>query len=194
MKNDKLLYLSEQIYLLMKNDDYKPMKFKDFAYIFLFIQKIKKNLLSNALNHLISEKMIKYVDGRYSLTTNKVYEGIYDKGKGLFGLVSVDELDEDIFVLGSDSMDAFSGDKVKVEIIKEKQGDKKREGRIIEITSKVKRQTVGTFFKEKTFGFVVSDNPKFTNDIYIPKSGIKYAKNKDKVVVEITDFPRVKTG
>lgn len=192
MKNDKLLYLSEQIYLLMKNDDYKPMKFKDFAYIFSLHSKNQKNLLSNALNHLISEKMIKYVDGRYSLTTNKVYEGIYDKGKGLFGFVSVDELDEDIFVLGSDSMDAFSGDKVKVEIIKEKQGDKKREGRIIEITSKVKRQTVGTFFKEKTFGFVVSDNPKFTNDIYIPKSGIKYAKNKDKVVVEITDFPKGK--
>lgn len=192
MKNDKLEYLSEQIYLLMENDDYKPMKFKDFAYIFDMHSKNQKNLLSNALNYLISEKKIKYIKNRYLLMDSGIYEGIFEKGRGSFGFVSTKELDEDIFVAGKDTMDAFSGDTVRVEIIKEKQEGKKREGKITEIIKKVKRETVGTFYKEKTFGFVVSDNPSFTNDIYIPKSGIKYAKDKDKVVVEITDFPKGK--
>jgi len=192
MENDKLQYLSDKIYTLMENDDYKPMKFKDFAYIFDIHSKNQKNLLSNALNYLIKEKKIRYVNNRYSLVNSNVYEGIFEKGKGLFGFVSSAELEEDVFVLGSESMDAFSGDRVKVEIIKEKEGERKREGRIIEIIEKVKRQTVGTFHKEKTFGFVVSDNSNFTNDIYIPKSGIKHAKNKDKVVVEITEFPKNK--
>ncbi|EDS72717.1 ribonuclease R [Anaerofustis stercorihominis DSM 17244] len=192
MKNDKLLYLSEQIISVMENDEYKPMKFNDFAFIFDMHSKNQKNLLSNSLNYLIKEKKIKYINNRYSPTCSNIYEGVFEKGRGLFGFVNVEGLDEDIFVVGSESMDAFSGDKVKVEVIKEKEGDRKREGRIVEITEKVKRQTVGTFYKEKTFGFVVSDNPNFTNDIYIPKAGIKYAKNKDKVVVEITDFPKDK--
>jgi len=45
---------------------------------------------------------------------------------------------------------------------------------------------VGTFKNSKSFGFVVPDNKKASNDIFISKKNFNGAKNNDKVVVQIT--------
>ena len=49
-----------------------------------------------------------------------------------------------------------------------------------------KNQIVGTFIKNSNFGFVVPDNKEIKTDIFIQKSNFRKAKNKQKVVVEIT--------
>lgn len=49
-----------------------------------------------------------------------------------------------------------------------------------------KETIVGTFTKNKSFGFVVPDNKKISKDIFISKKYFSGAKSNDKVVVQIT--------
>ncbi|MBQ9657578.1 MAG: ribonuclease R [Clostridia bacterium] len=49
-----------------------------------------------------------------------------------------------------------------------------------------KKKIVGTFINNKSFGFVVPDDRKLTQDIFISKSNFGKARNNHKVVVEIT--------
>lgn len=45
---------------------------------------------------------------------------------------------------------------------------------------------IGTFQKNKSFGFVIPDSRKIPMDIFIPKRNFNGAKNNEKVIVEIT--------
>lgn len=51
---------------------------------------------------------------------------------------------------------------------------------------------VGTYQKSRNFGFVLPDDRKGMEDIYIAKSNRGKAKNNDRVVVEITKYPKDK--
>lgn len=67
----------------------------------------------------------------------------------------------------------------------------KNEKRILKLMKNNKEQNtnqtvVGTFTKNKSFGFVVPDNKKVSKDIFISKKYFSGAKSNDKVVVQIT--------
>ena len=49
-------------------------------------------------------------------------------------------------------------------------------------------EVVGTYEDNKTFGFVVPDNPKIAKDIFIPKERSMGAVTGHKVMVAITDY------
>ena len=49
-----------------------------------------------------------------------------------------------------------------------------------------KNQIVGTFIKNKNYGFVIPDSKDIKTDIFIQKTNFRKAKNNQKVVVEIT--------
>ena len=46
----------------------------------------------------------------------------------------------------------------------------------------------GTYQLNRDFGFVISDNPKFSKDIFIPRKEAAGIKNGDKVIAVITDY------
>ena len=49
-------------------------------------------------------------------------------------------------------------------------------------------EIVGTYQLNWDFGFVISDNPKFSKDIFIPRKEAAGIKNGDKVIAVITDY------
>ena len=63
----------------------------------------------------------------------------------------------------------------------------KEDSKIFELE---KNTIVGTYQKSRNFGFVVPDDKKLGTDIYIAKKDAMKAKNKQKVVVEITKLPK----
>ena len=97
---------------------------------------------------------------------------------------------EDIFVPESQVHGALHMDKVLVKITSKGKEDAnlKREGEIVKVLERGFDEIVGIFKKSKSFGFVISDNTKFTKDIYIPVERSKGAVTGHKVVVKITDF------
>ena len=65
---------------------------------------------------------------------------------------------------------------------------KRQEGRITQVISHTVTEVVGTYEKSKNFGFVVPDNQKILQDIFIPQECAKGAVNGHKVIAEITSY------
>ena len=64
-----------------------------------------------------------------------------------------------------------------------------KEGIVTKILQRNTVEVVGTFQKNKEFGFVVADDKKMQDDIFIKKDFFRSAQNGDKVVAKITQYP-----
>lgn len=106
-----------------------------------------------------------------------------------YGFVEVENIEDEIFIAGKNTNTALNGDVVSIEIIANKERDKKAEGKIIKVIKRENTDVIGTFQKSRNFGFVVPDDKKITTDIFISKKHYGKAKNNQKVVVEIIKYP-----
>lgn len=115
-----------------------------------------------------------------------------------FGFLVVDDADmEDIFIAPDDLASAQHNDKVIVRLKRQAMDDKngkhyRAEGEVIRILERASTKVVGTFEKHKGYGYVIPDDPRFGGDIFIPPDGLNGAKNKMKVLAEITQFAQNK--
>ena len=103
---------------------------------------------------------------------------------------SDEEFTQDLFIPKDDINGALHNDRVMAEIVTPATEDKRAEGKVIKIIKREVTRVVGLFQENKSFGFVVPDDKKFNQDIFIPKRGFNGAKNDDKVVCEITLWPQ----
>ena len=126
--------------------------------------------------------------------------GTYRKNQKGFGFVKLEDQEEEIYISKEHSLNALNGDIVSIQIISPKEEkkngdnsaqlkDKKQEGKIIKIIRHEKDTVVGTFQKNRNFGFVVPDDKNFGTDIFISKSHWGKARNNHKVLVKITKYP-----
>ena len=123
---------------------------------------------------------------------NNCFEGSYRKNSKGFGFVKCDELEEEVYISKENSKGALDGDYVLIKILELENNKKSKEGKIIKILRHDKNKVVGTFQKNKNFGFVVPDDKNFGSDIFISKNNMGKARNNHKVVVEIIKYPKGK--
>nr|WP_294692532.1 ribonuclease R [uncultured Blautia sp.] len=105
-----------------------------------------------------------------------------------FGFVEIEGQDEDIFIPESDTGTAMHQDKVRIIIRDDKKEGKRQEGVVVKVLERGMPEIVGTYQLNRDFGFVISDNPKFSKDIFIPRKEAAGIKNGDKVIAVITDY------
>lgn len=118
--------------------------------------------------------------------------GILEKNKAGFGFVRME--DGDIFISRSNMNGAMHGDTVSVDMLPEYLWDKNREGIVDKIIDRASAEVVGTFEKNKKFGFVVPEDPRNTDDVYIRKSNFSGAHTGDRVVATILKYPDRNVG
>ena len=118
----------------------------------------------------------------------EILEGMYLGNEKGFGFVKISEEIPDIFIAGKNKRDAMDKDIVSVKVLNKKQGSHK-EGIIIKVVKRNTKQLVGTFQKNKNFGFVIPDSKEIGTDIFVSKSNFAKAKDNQKVVVKITKYP-----
>lgn len=130
----------------------------------------------------------KKINAKRKLNMEKT-TGILDKHKAGFGFVRQEE-GGDIFVARSNMNGAMHGDLVEVDLLPEYLWEKRsKEGIIDKVLERANTEVVGTFQKNKRFGFVIADDRKNTDDVFVRKSDFRNAQNGDKVVVKITKYP-----
>lgn len=120
---------------------------------------------------------------------NRFIEGIFRRHERGFGFVVVEDQEDDIYIAKEDSKDAFSGDRVLVKL-KKKSNGARQEGIILKVIEHKKDTLVGSFQKNKNFGFVIPDDKKLCRDIFISKKNFGKARNNHKVLVQITKYPQ----
>ncbi len=115
-------------------------------------------------------------------------EGVVDMTMSGKAYVITKQLDEDIYIAATHTGHAFNGDIVKVRLFP-KRGRRKIEGQIVEIIERKKTQFVGVIEISKKFAFMIPDKAKTPFDFFVPLDSLHKAKNGDKVIVELTDWP-----
>lgn len=109
--------------------------------------------------------------------------------KGFGFLVPRDKEKEDIFIPAEGVNGAMHGDVVIGNIVKKSEGDRRSEGEVIKILERANKFVVGTYEDNPNFGFLIPDDHRIAFDIFIPKDLKGRAKDRQKVVVEITTWP-----
>ena len=117
-----------------------------------------------------------------------IKEGTFIGNHKGFGFVELEEEEEDIFIPADATGTAMHQDKVQVLLKKENKSGKRIEGTVIKILERGNQEVVGTFQRERDYGFILCDNQKFSKDIYISAKNAKGVRDGDKVVAEIIDY------
>lgn len=183
--------IKETILSFMKEQVYKPMDLQELSKIF-DIRKDDFKVFKKTIKTMEREGLIvrnrndKFgVPEKMGLVTGKIQ--IHSKGFGF--LIPDDDEKQDIFIPSSFINGAMNGDKVVGKILKEDIKGKKCEGEIVAILERVNKKILGVYEDSKSFGFVVAEDKRIQNDIFIPKSSKGEAKTGDVVMVEITKWP-----
>lgn len=119
----------------------------------------------------------------------KILAGEFLANERGFGFIKVEGMEEDFFVAPNNIKGAMNGDNVSFKITVPKEDGRRAEAKVISILERKTKFIVGTYTKSRNFGFVIPDDKKIVDDIYIPKKLGAKAKNNDKVVVEILKYP-----
>lgn len=187
MKENKTEARKKLICELVEDELYVPMKEKELA-VFLQVAKEEREELKRVLDELLAEGRLEVTKrGRYKKAEEKLITGIFAGSQRGFGFVEAEGLEEDLFIPETKVGGAFPGDTVQARLLPGRRG-RRQEAEIVRILERGVRQLVGTFQKNKGFGFVVPDNAKIPADIFVPLERSKGAVCGHKVVVEITSY------
>lgn len=103
-------------------------------------------------------------------------------------IVPDDEFEKDVFVGPRKLRNALHGDRVKIYVFAKKSG-RKNEGEVVEIIKRNKTEFIGVAKVSDRFAFVIPDDRKMLHDIFVPLNDLNGAKNGQKVLVSLTDWP-----
>lgn len=186
---NKMKEKKERLAEFFDRKDYVPMKFKEIASLFQ-VPKTEREALRRILDDFIKEGVLfEDGEGRYERVGADILTGTYLSTRKGFGFVRISEEEEDIYIPRNYTESAFDGDLVTVKLLKTRgRSGRSREAKILTIVERKTKVVVGTFTRSDNFGFVIPDNDKIENDIYIPKGQCKKIPNGYKVVAEITDY------
>ena len=177
----------QMLLTLMKDPTYVPMKLKELAML-LGVPKEQRKDLEEVLNELVaSGKVGISKKGKYARSEVFAQTGIFSAHHRGFGVVTIEGRDGDLFVPPDDTGDAMDGDTVQV-IIDENGRGGRAEARVLKVLKHANETLIGTFEKNKSFGFVIPDNPRITMDIFIPQGKENGAVSGHKVVVKLDTY------
>lgn len=187
MTEEVLKERKERMVSLIQDKTYVPMKLKELAML-LDVPKDQRDELKEVMDALVSEgKVGVSKKGKYGKPEIGSLTGLFFGHAKGFGFVTVEGIEQDLFIPGDKTNGAFHGDRVQVVIEAEKKG-KRTEGAVIRVLEHANDTIIGYYQKNKSFGFVIPDNQKLNKDIFIPQGKDMGAVTGHKVVVKVTDF------
>ncbi|MFV1449180.1 ribonuclease R [Maribacter sp. HS] len=190
-KNHRKNEITKGIFTVLEKEPNKSFNYKQIAAKINITDAQDRNTLIKRLTQLKEKKRIQEVDrGQFKVleNTKTYYEGTVDlTGKG-HAYIVVDGIDDDVFIPSNKLNKAFHKDKVEVFIYPRKKS-KKLEGEVVRVLERYKTTFVGIVDMQKTFAFVRPTDFRMYTDIFVSKDKLANAKDGEKVLVEITDWP-----
>ncbi|EEI92069.1 ribonuclease R [Sphingobacterium spiritivorum ATCC 33300] len=184
--------LTQMIVDIFEKSGNKPLNYKQVAAKLNVSDSDSKAAIAEVLT--IDPKNSPFIEserGKFQLRQIKVYvTGKVDMtADGSAYVIPEDELENDIFIAPRKLRQALHGDIVKVHTYEKRKG-RKKEGEVVEILQRAKTDFTGIINLSKSFAFFIADDRKMLHDIFIPLDNLNGAKDGEKVVVSITEWPK----
>lgn len=182
--------IKETLLSFMREEAYRPMDIQELVSVFDInpdeyksFKKVLKTMEKEGL--IIRTKKDKFgVPERLGLISGKLE--VHSKGYGF--LIPENEGEKDVFIPSSSMNGAMNGDKVLVQITREDIKGKKREGEVREVLSRANNKIIGVYEDSRNFGFVVPEDSRLNQDIFISKKDRNGANEGDLVICEIVKW------
>ncbi len=179
---------------LVSAEFYVPMKEKELT-VMLQVSRDDRGELNRILNELLAEGKLsltrkgKFIKAKHS---DRELIGTFISHPKGFGFVEIDGRDEDLYIPENFVNGAFHKDTVRVSLLSGNsagQNGRRQEAQVVEILARGMKQIVGIYDKSnKNYGFVIPDNTKICEDVFVSAERSKGAVSGHKVVCEITDY------
>ena len=134
-------------------------------------------------------KVVRIRGNRYGLPSkmNLVVGRVKSHPDGYGFVLPEKEGEEDIFISPRNLKEAMNGDRVvaRIESIRKKG----KEGSVIRILERKTRQVVGKFMRGKNYCYIIPEDERILQEIFIPEGETKRARLNQIVVAEITQYP-----
>ena len=183
--------LKNYILDIFRNDPTKLYNYKQIAKKLDIKDTETKKLINKVFYSLVEKGSLEEVyTGKFKLVITSSYiTGIVDMTKRGAAYIVSDDIKEDVFVSQYNLNHALNGDEVKV-YLSARRKKRQLEGEVVEILNSAKTTFVGVVEVSKNFAFLLSEGKKMPFDIFIPLLSLKGAKNGEKAIAKITDWPK----
>ena len=196
---NKLSVFTNAILSIFGENPFKPMNYKQICKLLGIRDAAGKDVVYHILIDLFEEgKLLEERPYRYVLNPEflqdygpktQYVEGTVDmKSTGKAYVVLDGDTGEDVYIASNNTGKALHGDRVKVAMFP-KRKNKKPEGEIVEVLQRKHTDFVGVLHISHGYVFVVPDMNSIPVDIFVPKGELNGAKNGQKVVVHLVDWP-----
>ena len=184
--------LKDQVIGLLDQHLNKAYSVKQIAKRLGYHGKITIRIIPALLSALLDEgKVERLRNGSFKTKKQPVIkEGIVDHVNQNYAYIEISDESEDVWVKNDNLKYALDGDTVKVAILGKKHG-LRNEGKIIQVIKRGRSEIVGRMDLNRNFAFVIPDNRKIYYDIFVPPENYNKAKDKDKVILVIEEWPSV---
>ena len=123
-------------------------------------------------------------------SVNEILKGVLDVTRSGIGYVVIPNGAGDVLVRPGNFGTALNGDTVRVKIIKDSAGSKRREGKLTEVVSRKQTEFIGHIQLSTNFAFFVPDTDKPMPDLFIPLDKLKGAKHKERVIARLVQWEK----
>ncbi len=183
--------VSKNILRILESNPSKSFNHKQLSSQMGVSDTQSRNSIINELGKLNAKGKIEEVQrGKYRIVPSRDhFHGVIDVTTRGNAYVIIDGLEDDIFISSNKLNKALHGDEVEVYLYPRRRG-KKPEGEITKILKRAKTTFVGVLQMNRNFGFVIPTDSRMYTDIFVPKNKLNGAKDGEKVLVEITEWPK----
>ena len=189
MTEELMKQRKEMLTALMQEPTYVPMKLKELAML-LDVPREQREELKEVLDALVAEGKVGLSKrGKYGKPEAFALVGTFTGHAKGFGFVTVEGQDQEYYIPADKTGGAMHGDRVQIAAGAVYPG-RRTEAAVVKVLEHANQTLVGYYQKSKNFGFVVPDNQKIAQDIFIPQGKDMGAVTGHKVVVRITDYGR----
>lgn len=188
---EELNEIKSKISSFMREDAYKPMRYEELKEA-MQIEEDEVEHFNTALKEIEAiGDIIETKKGKFGITEkmNLVPGRIQGNKKGFAFLIPNNKGIKDMFLPAENLAGAMNNDRVIVRLTVGELNTRKSEGEVIRILERANEKIVGLFESSKNFAFVIPDDPRIYQDIFISKGDFNGAATGHKVVVEITVWP-----
>ena len=182
--------LKDQVLDVFNHNPAQSYNYKQVSSMLNLKNKSKRKLVMDVLAELERTEYLKEVKtGKYQMNLkSSLVEGrIEFTAKGTGYLIS-EEIQQEVFIANRNLNHALPGDKVKVRLYAQHR-NKTLEGEVLQILERSKSRFVGKVSVSSNFAFLVTASRRVPYDIFIPLKKLKGAKDGQKAVARITDWP-----
>lgn len=184
--------LTQLISDVIEKSGNKALNYKQVAAKLNLTDTESRNTILDILQEEARTGLLREVEkGKYALKELKAFVvGRVDMtADGSAFIVPEDEFEDDIYIAPRKLRQALHGDRVKVHAYEKRRG-KRKEGEVVEILERARTEFTGTINISPRFAFLIADDRKMLNDIFVPLADLNGAQDGEKVVVTITEWPQ----